>query len=174
MTNTLLELLKDNKGMLVERWTVQTLQTYPAESARFYTREKNQFNNPVGHVMSKGLAEIFEAMLVGLDVQQVRPMLDSMVRIRAVQGFAPSNSLVFLLFIKKIIRDELGAEVQAKGLEPQLASFEQRVDGILLVAFDVYVQCRQTLSDIKNSEFINRHVQLLKRANLMSEETRLS
>ncbi|WP_153306803.1 RsbRD N-terminal domain-containing protein [Desulfonatronum thioautotrophicum] len=174
MTNDIFELLKENRGMLVDRWTTLTLQTYPTESAKFYSKEKNQFHNPVGHAMSKGLAEIFEAMLVGMDVQQIRPMLDSMVRIRAVQGFAPSNSLAFLLFIKKIIRDELGAEIQAKGLEQQLAAFEERVDGTLLVAFDVYAQCRQTLSDIKNSEFINRHVQLLKRANMVSEETRLS
>ncbi len=174
MTNDIIELLKENRSMLVDRWTEATLRTYPSESARFYSKEKDQFLNPVGHAMGKGLSEIFDAMLAGLDVQQIRPILDSMVRIRAVQGFAPSNSLAFLLFIKKIIRDELGAEIQSKGLDTQLATFEERVDGVLLVAFDVYAQCRQTLSDIKNSEFINRHTQLLKRANLMSEETRLS
>lgn len=174
MTSDIIELLRENKVMLVERWAMQTLQTYPSESARFYAKEKNQFSNPVGHALNKGLAEVFEAMLDGLDVPSIRPMLDSMVRIRAVQGFAPSNSLAFLLFIKKIIRDELDAEIRTKGLEKQLAAFEERIDGTLLVAFDVYAQCRQTLSEIKNSEFLNRHAQLLRRANLMSEETRLS
>lgn len=174
MTNALIELLRDNKGMLVDRWTASTLQTYPAESARFYSKEKDQFNNPVGHAMGKGLSDIFEAMLEGLDVQQIRPMLDSMIRIRAVQGFAPSNSMAFLLFIKRIIREELGSEIRSKDLEHQLSAFEERVDGVLLVAFDVYAQCRQTLADIKNSEFVNRHVKLLKRANLINEETRLS
>jgi len=173
MTNDIIELLRENRVMLVELWTVKTMQTYPSESARFYSKEKNQFANPVGHAMSKGLADIFEAMLDGLDIRSIQPMLDSMVRIRAVQGFSPSSSLAFLLFIKKIIRDELDAEIKAKGLEKQLVAFEERIDGTLLVAFDVYAQCRQTLSDIKNSEFLNRHAQLLKRANLTSEETRL-
>ena len=174
MTKDLIELLRENKVMLVERWALQTLRTYPSESANFYSKEKNQFANPVGHALNKGLTEIFEAMLDGLDVSSIRPILDSMVRIRAVQGFAPSSSLAFLLFIKIIIRDELDAEIRTKGLEKQLAAFEERVDGTLLVAFDVYAQCRQTLSEIKNSEFLNRHAQLLRRANLISEETRLS
>jgi len=159
--------------MLVQRWTTLALQTYPSESARFYSKEKNQFANPVGHAMNTGLADIFDAMIAGQDVQVIAPLLDSMVRIRAVQGFAPSKSLAFLLYIKQIIRDELGAEIQAQGLEKQLPGLEQRVDGILLVAFDVYAQCRQSLADIKSSEFINRHARLLKRANLMSEGTRL-
>ncbi|SDB40833.1 RsbT co-antagonist protein rsbRD N-terminal domain-containing protein [Desulfonatronum thiosulfatophilum] len=174
MTNDIITLLKDNKVMLVDRWTKLTLQTYPAESAHFYTREKDQFSNPVGHAMNKGLAEIFGAMLDGLDVQQVTSILDSMIRIRAVQGFVPSKSLAFLLFIKKIIREELGSEIKAKGMEEQLVVFEERIDGVLLVAFDIYSQCRSTLTELKSNEFINRHARLLKRANLMSEETRLS
>ncbi len=160
--------------MLVERWTKLSLQTYPSESARFYSKEKNQFANPVGHAMNIGLAEIFDAMLAGLNVQEISPILDSMVRIRAVQGFIPSKSLAFLLFIKKIIRDELGSDIHANGLEKQLVAFEERIDGVLLIAFDIYTQCRLTLTEIKSTEFINRHARLLKRANLMSEETRLS
>ncbi|GAB6057472.1 RsbRD N-terminal domain-containing protein [Desulfonatronum parangueonense] len=174
MKNDIINLLKDNKVMLVDRWTKLTLQTYPAESANFYTREKDQFANPVGHAMNKGLAEIFDAMLGGLDVQQITAIMDSMIRIRAVQGFTPSKSLAFLLFIKKIIREELGSEIKAKGMEDQLLVFEERIDGVLLVAFDIYSQCRSTLTELKSNEFINRHARLLKRANLMSEETRLS
>lgn len=174
MENALIHLLKQNRAMLVERWTLLSLQTYPAESARFYSREKNQFANPVGHAMRQGLADLFDALLEGKDVDQVRPLLDSMVRIRAVQGFAPSNSLSFLLFLKAILRDELGSEIHAKKLDKELIAFGERIDGVLLVAFDIYVQCRQRLADIKNKEFVNRHAQLLRRANLISEETRLS
>jgi hypothetical protein len=174
MQNALIHLLKQNRAMLLERWILKTLQTYPAESARFYSQETNQFANPVGHALSKGLSDLFEALLDGLDVEAVAPILDSMVRIRAVQGFAPSKSLTFILFLKVILRDELGPEIQAKKLGKELVAFEERIDGVLLVAFDIYTQCRQRLSEIKNKEFISRHAQLLKRANLMSEETRLS
>jgi len=173
MQNALILLLKQNSAMLLERWTLQTLQTYPAESARFYSKETNQFANPVGHALRKGLSDLFDALLKGLDVEAVAKVLDSMVRIRAVQGFAPSNSLTFILYLKVILRDELGSEIHAKRLNKELVAFEERIDGVLLMAFDIYTQCRQQLSDIKNKEFINRHAQLLKRANLMSEETRL-
>lgn len=174
MENPLIHLLKQNRTMLVERWKLQALQTYPAQSAHFYAKETNQFANPVGYAMGQGLAELFDALLEGWDVQAIAPLLDSMVRIRAVQGFAPSRSLAFILFLKGILRDELGAEIQGKGLHKELRAFEERIEGVLLVAFDIYSQCRQQLAEIKNSEFINRHARLLKRANLMSEETRLS
>lgn len=174
MENALIRLLKQNRTMLLERWTLQTLQTYPTESARFYSKETNQFANPVGHAIRQGLAELLDAILEGRDVEAITPLLDSMVRIRAIQGFAPSNSLAFILFLKVILRDELGAEIYSKRLTKELVAFEERIDGVLLVAFDIYVKCRQQLSDIKNREFVNRHAQLLKRANLISEETRLS
>lgn len=174
MENALIRLLKQNRAMLVERWTLQTLQTYPTESARFYTKEKNQFANPVGHAINQGIADLFDALLEGRDIDAIAPLLDSMVRIRAVQGFAPSNSLAFILFLKSIMREELGAEIQSKRLGKELVTFEERIDGVLLVAFDIYCQCRQRFSDIKNQEFVNRHAQLLRRARLISEETRLS
>jgi len=171
MQNALITLLKQNRAMLLKRWTIQTLQTYPAESARFYSQETNQFANPVGHAIRQSLADLFDAILEGRDVEVIAPLLDSMVRIRAVQGFAPSNSLAFILFLKVLLRDELDAEIHSKRLGKELVAFEERIDGVLLVAFDIYVKCRQQLSDIKNKEFVNRHAQLLKRANLMSEET---
>jgi hypothetical protein len=50
-----------------------------------------------------------------------------------------------------------------------LAAFERRIDGMALLCFDVYSECRQKLSDIRVNELRNQSHRLLKMAGLAYE-----
>jgi hypothetical protein len=43
------------------------------------------------------------------------------------------------------------------------------MDQVILLAFDIYTQCRQKISDIKVNEVRNQVGRLLERANLVCE-----
>ncbi|HDQ40639.1 MAG TPA: hypothetical protein ENN39_06370 [Desulfonatronum sp.] len=166
MDNDLIKLLRKNKAMLIEKWVLMTLQTYPDQSARFFIKEKNPFANPVGNTLEHSLTELFDALVDGQDIKTIVPILDGMAHIRAVQGFSPSRSLSFLLFLKEIIRQELNEDVRRLNLHEQAVDFGARIDGVLLLAFDAFMKCREKLYQIRVNEMLRQHSGLLKRAGL--------
>ena len=95
--------------------------------------------------------------------------LDNIIRIRAVQGFTPSQSTAFTIFLKKVIREELKDEIKEDQLYNDLAALEARIDKMALLSFDIYMKCRETLYEIKANEVKNMTFNLLRRANMLSE-----
>jgi len=166
MDNDLIKLLKNKKTMLVEKWVRMSLQTYPDESARFFIKEKNPFANPVGNSLEHSLAELFDALVEGRDTSTIVPILDGMAHIRAVQGFSPSRSLSFILFLKEIIRQDLNEDIRRLNLHEQAVDFGARIDGVLLLAFDAFMKCREKLYQIRVNEMLRQHSGLLRRAGV--------
>jgi hypothetical protein len=90
--------------------------------------------------------------------------LEAIIRIRAVQDFTPSQAVAFVIQLKQIVREELGV-----GSSADLQGLEDRIDEVLLLAFDIYSKCRQKLNDIRVREVKNQVGRLLEKANLIVE-----
>jgi len=162
-------LLKE-KGAILRKWFDHVLGTYPPETARFMKREPNQFANPVGHTIHHGLEGVVEEFLQGMDIEKLSSSLDEVVRIRAVQSFSPSQAIAFIFHLKKIVRETLQDEIRGSQVSPsELEVFDSRVDEIALLAFNLYVGCRETLYENRVNEVKNRTFRLLQRANLVAE-----
>lgn len=162
-------LLKE-KGAILREWFDHVLGTYPPETAKFMKREPNQFANPVGHTIHHGLEGVLEELLQGMDADKMSSSLDQVIRIRAVQGFSPSQALAFIFHLKDIIRERLKDEIRASQVSPsELEDLDSRVDAIALLAFNLYVGCRETLYENRVNEVKNRTFRLLQRANLVAE-----
>jgi len=166
---SLWKLLAHKKSALVKRWFDIVMEPYPADTSGILKNQKKQFTNPVGYTISHGLENIFDKLIneQGADFEGMVPFLDSIVRIRAVQDLKPSQALSFVFHLRNAIREELASE--AKEFCAEMATLESRIDAIALISFDIYVQCREKVYELKANEVKNRTFRLLQMANLVSE-----
>jgi len=146
------ETLEGKKETIVARWLDAALSMYVKDASALFARQKNQFANPVGHSLREGTLAIFEALLDGADAEKIRQHLGEIIRIRAVQEFSPSSALRFIFRLKEIVREEIADVVEDVEISPDHLLFERRVDDVALAAFDVYVECREQLFEIRTSE----------------------
>jgi hypothetical protein len=163
------EILAQKAPAVVKTWVRMTLDTYPADAKRFLNEQKDPFANPVGHTLSQEMENIFLELLKGLNPETVSPFLDYMIKIRAVQDFSPSQGVAFIFFLKKAIREELKKEIQENRLQDECMDFETRIDGLALLAFDIYVTHKKKLYEIRANQAKNQVSKLLERAGLICE-----
>jgi hypothetical protein len=150
------ERLSKKQDAIVERWVADVLATYPDEAAAAFSREKDPFANPVGNSLRVGTRGIFEALLEGTDAGEIQDHLHEIIRIRAVQDFTASESVGFVLGLKKAIRAELGAEATDARFTSDMADVNDQIDRFALAAFDVFAQCREQVYDLRVSEMKRR------------------
>jgi hypothetical protein len=143
------EALAARRGVVLERWFQAVLATYPEETARFLAGGADSFANPVGHTVREGLGRLYDRFVANVPAGELSAAIDGIVRIRAVQEFSPSAAVGFVYALRKILREELAdAALDPPGRE----ALETGVDRLALVAFDVYMQCREKIFEIRVRE----------------------
>ena len=162
--------LTDNQKGICAQWTDAIIKTYPDEGAKFFSGSSNQFANPVGHTFRSNIEKIFMTLLRGGDVAECSTDLDGILRIRAVQGFAPSVPLSFLPALKEIVRRELAKTGRVQEMDEALHDWNVRVDRLTMVGFDLYMACREVLWKQKANQLYSRTHKLLEKANLLKDE----
>jgi hypothetical protein len=162
------EHLTEKKADILKKWFDAVVETYPDETSTFLKKQKAQFTNPVGYTLSEGLQHLFDALLRGMLPDTVSRFLDSIIRIRAIQEFAPSEAVSFIFQLKKLARQELGTEIlRQQGIAEELAAFDSAIDDLALYAFDLYMKCREKIYDIKANETRSMTFRLLQQARLI-------
>ena len=143
------EALAAKRGAVLERWFQAVLATYPEETARFLAGGADPFANPVGHTVREGLGRLYDRFVADVPASELSAAIDGIVRIRAVQEFSPSAAVGFVYTLRGILREELADTA----LDPaDRAALENGVDRLALVAFDVYMQCREKIFEIRVRE----------------------
>ena len=164
------KLLEKNKTAIHKKWFDAVVKTYPLDTSRFLKTSKDFFANPVGGNLSNGLAVILDELIKGPDREKVIFSLDPIIRVRAIQDFSPSQALAFIASLKKIVREMLKKDLRHhEPLSSQLLQFERRVDELLLLAFDIYMGCRERIYDLKANEEKNKVYKAFKRAGLITD-----
>ena len=163
----LISLLKEKRPNILKRWINLILDTYPAESARFFRSQKNRFANPVGSIVAKGAEDLFDEILQENNPDKISTFLDNIIRVRATQDFTPSQAVSFIFLLKKVLREELNKEIQENDIDDELLAIESRIDDVALLAFDIFVKCREKIFELKAMELNNQTYTLLKRAKLI-------
>jgi hypothetical protein len=162
-------LLADHRSEIITAWFSEVVDTYPTDTAKFLKRQKDPFANPVGATVKKGLEEIFDHLLAGLEVPVASAILDPMIRIRAIQNFSPSRAIGFLFALKAVVRREIQQHPSQRPAAEEFSAFENAVDQMGLIAFDVYMKCREKLYEIQANEIRNSTFKAFKRAGLIRE-----
>ena len=166
---SLVNILSDKRSAIIKKWRDVIVDTYPSDTQRFIRKEKDQFANPVGNIISKDVETLYDELIKDGDHDKITSCLESIIRIRAVQDFRPSQAIGFVLHLKMLIREALGPKAPLNGFFSEFQAFENRIDDIALLAFDIYSQCRQKIYEIRVNEVKNHLGKLLKRANLTLE-----
>jgi hypothetical protein len=138
------------KEAIGQAWLARTLETYPAQASGFLAQDADAFRNPIGHTVKESLAGLLDELLGEMDVEKVKPLLDGIVRIRAVQDFSASQAVAFLFALKTVVRDATRAQ---EGLEAaELAILDSRIDELALLAFDLFMRCREKVYEVSANE----------------------
>jgi hypothetical protein len=147
----LLELLSQNSTSVAKRWCDMIMETYPDQTATIMKRRGDVFANPVGQTINTATAEIVDALLSGAAIADLHAPLERIIRIRSIQDFSPSQAIAFTLWLKDIIRAELGPRAEKRTLQ-ELRELEGKLEDMVLLGFDIYVGCRERYFEVRVSE----------------------
>jgi hypothetical protein len=161
-------LIVNQRTVIIEKWFDAAVRSYAPDSAAFIRSQQDPFANPVGSQMRKSLEALFGELTGGMDAVAVTRGLDPIVRMRAVQPMAPSQALAFVFALKTVLRDLLGKRPDAVHA---LADIDARIDLVGLAAFDLYMDCRAQIMDLKANETRNRVFRAFEKAGLVAPET---
>ncbi len=138
--------LWEKNRVVAGEWLQRVLETYPEDSTRLLRLERDPFRNPVGNALREGLSVLTEEILGGMDTGRITPALDGIVRIRAVQDFTAGQAVSFVFLLRDVVRKHLGDH------EEILAIAERRIDELAVLAFDLFMTCREQTYEIKANE----------------------
>ncbi|WP_029460027.1 RsbRD N-terminal domain-containing protein [Solidesulfovibrio alcoholivorans] len=164
-------LVLEQKAIL-DRWFDLIMGTYAENTAVLWKKKDDPFANPVRHKFEAGMRGIVVALAGCGDCPQAEvfaPMLDEIVRVRAVQDFTPSQATAFIYLLKKAVRETLWEKVVEHDLFVELLALESAIDVLALLAFDIYCQCRAKIVELRITQIKKQYDRLLKRANLVCD-----
>jgi len=142
-------LLLQNQKAILERWFDLILETYPANTAAMMRKDKNQFTNPVASTLSREIDALFKNLCEGSQDEKCRASLDSILKIRSVQDFSPSKAVEFIFLLKRAIGEKLKNEIYKESVMDEWMKFQSRIDDLALQAFDIYMDCREKICEIR-------------------------
>jgi len=162
------DLLEKKKSAIVKKWFEFVVDTYAPDAALFFKNQTDNFLNPVGGTTRSVLEKLFKALLEKVDADSIAVTMEPLIKIRAVQSFSPSQAVGFLFVLKTLIRKELKKEL--KKIDPEeLVSIDARIDSLALIGFDVFVQCREKIYDLKTNTERSKIYTAFARAGLIKE-----
>ena len=161
------QLLAAKKQEILKSWFQATVDSYPADTARFLKSQKDPFANPVGQTTYQSLDALVDALTTGAGREVMTAALDPILRIRAVQTFTPSKATSFVFSLKQIIRQHLPGDGHDAGVD--MNELDRQIDEMAMAAFDTYVACREKIYELKATESRKQFFGSLKRAGLIVE-----
>lgn len=145
-------LLEKKKTAILDRWFGLILETYPPNTSKVLKTERDRFVNPVGQTITKEIEALYGELTGGMNSETISKSLDNMIRIRSVQDFSPSKAVLFVHSLKKAIKDELAGEMRGADMFEEWLALESNIDDVCLRAFDVYMNCREKICEIRVHE----------------------
>jgi len=165
----LVKQLTQKKSAIIQAWFEKVVITYPIDTAQFLKNQSDPFANPVGQNSLQSLREMFDLALGGFDRKTAQPLIDPIIRIRAIQDFTPARAVRFIFDLKKIIRAMAPVDAKDGHGQKTLQLLDDRIDELGLLAFDIYMQCREKIYDLKANEMRERTYSAFSRAGLIKE-----
>jgi hypothetical protein len=170
MAEGLVSIIAKKRAAIVSKWFDFAVLAYPPDTAKFLQGQQDRFTNPVGSHTLKGIEALFDLLMGAADDQEAKQALDPIMRIRAVQGMAPSQAVAFVFALKQILRELFAREAGDASFAGQLSGLEARIERFGLLAFDVYMACREQVFELKANETRNRTFKAFERAGLVDKK----
>lgn len=155
------DIMRPFKKEAASRWADAVFNTYPLETVGFLRTGNDPFTNPAAHMTRQAADVLFDAMIgEETEPERVKMALERFVKLRAVQKFAPSQSLAVIYLLKPIMRELVEPEMRARGQLDAYLEAESRLDTLALMAFDIYMNARETVAESRVREIRSQHANL--------------
>ncbi len=152
-------LVRQESEAIAGRWVELVLATEPAETREFLRREGDPFANPVGHTVREAAVPLVEAVAADDPERAMEPLRDLM-RIRSLRDLTASEAVAVVVLLRRAF-----TEAVPEPLDPAAeAELGQRIERLLLAAFDAFTECRERLHEARNAERERHRASLLARA----------
>ena len=167
----LTRVLRQRRDAVLGKWFDLIIATYPPESSRMLGGNKDQFGNPIGYSITKGIEGVYDQLISTMNTDDLRSALDEIIRVRAIQDFTPSEAIAFVFRLKTVVREVLGEQVGTKGhghtggYTEEMNVLDSRIDEVAMLAFDVYMERREKFHEIRASEIKKSSIRLMERLN---------
>ena len=153
MTGTI-RLSETSRRAIFKQWLDSALALFP---------EKMGYSTPVAVMLSGALEEILSCFETGDNTYNVA--LEDVTRMFAIQNILPSRALSIFFELKIILRDRIMKTTGAEALTQDVQEFfNERIDDLVLEAFDSYMRHREKLYQLKVEEGSRRMYMALRRA----------
>ncbi len=150
-------LLGERKAGVLAAWRERIAGTYPDETARRLLKGGDPFSNPVAGAISGGAEGMLEWVLApGSGPAGAAAAVEDLVRIRAIQDFAPSEAVGFVFALKDVLRREMTDALNGGADVSEWLRIESRIDALALAAFDAYARCQDEVSNLRVEDFKRR------------------
>lgn len=162
------EILQERRPLILEKWFQKVLGEYPSEAKRFFSNiKKDRFDNPAGFAIFEGLEGLFDYLLHKENA--LNGKLDTFIRLRAVQDFKPSEAVQFIFYLKDVVLEEIADIPERERFMEDFLVLSSEIDRLALRIFDVYMESRERLNEVKVNEFRNMTSWILKKVNILKE-----
>ncbi|MFH0766223.1 MAG: RsbRD N-terminal domain-containing protein [Calditrichota bacterium] len=159
------DILIQRRSAILEEWRATLHAIYPAETVQFLQRQKNQFMNPVGRAAEECTQQLLDFLSQPNNQTDPPEALDYLLKIRSVQDFEPSAALQFIPELKSIVYRLGSAGIQSEEIQEEFRQFEQRIDELTLKAFDLYVQHREKVYELRAEALRRQYAKVLEQAD---------
>lgn len=158
--------LEERRPLILKKWFLSLLEEYPFEGRQFIGDiKRDRFENPMGFTLFEGLEGLFDYLL---NEKSNSSALDTFIRLRAVQDLKPSEALNFIFTLKDIIQKEFSV-FSDKALTEDFFALSAEIDSIALRLFDLYMESKERLNEVKMNELRNMTAWILKKVNILKE-----
>jgi len=145
---------------LLEQWRNAVIGTYAVEAHPYLENNKSPFTNPIGKAVKETTAELLEWLFCG-EGEPPRERLSELIAIRAVQNFTTVQTIGFVNDLKRLCGSIVLPNVTTPEQYIGYLTLMNRIDTLLLVAFDIYTNHREKLATIRIEEARRRYSRIL-------------
>jgi hypothetical protein len=149
------ELLREKRLEIADNLFKCIVKTYEKETERFLIGGKDRFENPMGWNFKDATWGLLDEIFGKNRDSEIKKNLETIIKIRAIQDFEPSEAILFVIDLKNLILDVLNKNSVTLDKET-LSDILLLTDKIYLMAMDIYMNCRENFWQIKFNEVMNR------------------
>lgn len=153
-------ILTGREDAIAERWTELVFGTYPRETTRLLGGEHDPFANPVGQMCRDAAKPLIRALSEDRINQECLDSLGTLMRLRSVQDLTASQAVSIIPLLRTAVLEEGGKSLDYGALFDLVG----RVERLTMIAFDVFVGCREKIFEVRALEAGRLQASLLRRA----------
>ncbi len=159
----LTDTLKKDAQKIASLWHSEFFSHHTLDSVGVSRTVTDQFLNPVGHIVKEATTQLYKAV-IGEDVNQedIKKQIEDLLKIQAVQQLSPAQALLPIRMIKELIYNAISAQLKTAEDFKVYKEICDRTDTLLLMAFDIYAQDKETLYRIRVNELKSAQSQILR------------